>query len=844
MAIGSNNFSIWCDFIERDFLQKRFHDLVDSGIVSGVTSNPVIFKNAILTSKAYDNDKKNRPELSVEEKYELIAIEDIKNAARMLLRTHTSNELDGFASIEVNPLYANNAAEMTKEAKRLFRTINMPNVMIKIPATVDGYETIKDLIIEGINVNATLVFSPLQAGKCLQAIENGFYIFQRKNPKKHFPKAAISVFVSRFDRKLDPILEANGMEKLKFGIMNASYIYQLVKEQKISDVRCLFASTGVSDKDVKDSYYITKLLYQNAINTAPLKAIESFMETLDAEEMTCPSKESIQKYFEEVESKGINIKDVYSSLLSEGLEQFKQAFNEMLESLKLTEHSLVNTQKKVEKEAIVQEEAKTKNKEEVIAKKIQVIDDTTVKHKNPTKKESKSGKSAIKESKSKETEIKSSAKIEKPAHHSEKKDSGNKYTIKSSIAEAIGIKRYDIHAIAFLRQCLENLVSYNGSDLHIKSDADVKGRVNGEIVTVDNNIFTRDNMEILAQELLQDRYEEFSRKKNIDFIYKLNKDYRFRVNMFYQTDGISAAFRVIPLHLPTVESLELPEVIKDFATRRRGMILVTGPTGCGKSTTLATIINIINQTSQKHVITIEDPIEFIYKDVQSIINQRSIGQDAVSFSDALIASLREDPDVIMVGEMRDVETIRTAIRAAETGHLVLSTLHTLDAKETIGRIIGMFSGSEQAQIRQSLSSVLEAVVSQRLIRRKGGKGRVAAVEVLVKNARIEAMIAQGRESEIKDAIEKDRDVYCSQSFNQALLDLYIKGIVNYHEALYAATSPADLKILLDNYDIKKTKEVITKVTDSSDAKVFTPEEDEHSNIVIDLDDIDILDLKR
>ncbi|MDR0408334.1 MAG: PilT/PilU family type 4a pilus ATPase, partial [Campylobacteraceae bacterium] len=348
------------------------------------------------------------------------------------------------------------------------------------------------------------------------------------------------------------------------------------------------------------------------------------------------------------------------------------------------------------------------------------------------------------------------------------------------------------------------------------------------------------DVEILAQELLQDRYEEFAKKKNIDFVYKLDKDYRFRVNMFYQTDGISAAFRVIPMHIPTVESLELPDVIKDFALKRRGLILVTGPTGCGKSTTLATIVNIINKTSQKHVITIEDPIEFIYQDEQSIINQRSVGQDAISFSDALIASLREDPDVIMVGEMRDVETMRTAIRAAETGHLVLSTLHTLDAKETIGRIISMFQGGEQIQIRQSLSSVLEAVISQRLVRRKGGKGRVAAVEILVKNARIEAMIAQGRESEIKDSIEKDRDVYKSQSFNQALLDLYIKGIVNYHEALYAATSPADLKILLDNYDIKKNKEVeIEKSTDTQEDS-----SEQNSNVVVDINDVDILDLKR
>ncbi|MDR1460351.1 MAG: transaldolase [Campylobacteraceae bacterium] len=833
MAIGSNNFSVWCDLIERDFLQNKFNDLVDAGIVSGITSNPVIFRNAILNSKAYDEDKKKSIELLPKERYELMAIEDIKNAARLLLRTHTANDLDGFASIEVNPLFADDAAKMTEEAKRLFKAINMPNIMIKIPATVDGYETIKDLIIEGINVNATLVFSPLQAGKCLQAIENGFYIFQRRNPKKHFPKAVISVFVSRFDRKLDPILEVNGMERMKFGIMNASYIYQLIKEQKISDVRCLFASTGVSDKSVKPSYYITKLLYQNAINTAPLGAIESFVEILDTDERACPSKQSIQEYFEEVESKGINIKEIYADLLNDGLEQFKQAFREMLNSLKVSKDELEGV-------GDMEQSAEIKEKEVLETKKEEEVEEMAAKQKVAIKKEITkepiNDKSAIKEIKGKDSDVK----LEKNTQQDEKKDNDMKRILKEKMAETVGIIKDDIHAITFLKKCLESLVSYNGSDLHIKSDSDVKGRVNGEIVTVDNDIFTKDDVEILAQELLQDRYEEFTKKKNIDFIYKLDKDYRFRVNMFYQTDGISAAFRVVPMLIPTVESLELPEVIENFASKRRGLILVTGPTGCGKSTTLAAIINAINQTSQKHIITIEDPIEFIYQDEQSIINQRSVGQDAISFSDALIASLREDPDVIMVGEMRDVETIRTAIRAAETGHLVLSTLHTLDAKETIGRIISMFQGGEQTQVRQSLSSVLEAVISQRLIRRKGGKGRVAAVEILVKNARIEAMIAQSRESEIKDSIEKDRDVYKSQSFNQALLDLYMKGFVNYHEALYAATSPADLKILLDNYDIKKSKEAEALKNIES----YVQDDEQNSNVTVDMNDVDILDLKR
>jgi twitching motility protein PilT len=783
MALGSNNFSIWCDFLERDFLKSGFPDLLDSGIVSGVTSNPVIFKNAIVNSEAYTEDKHKVTNLLPVEQYELLAIEDIKNAAKQLLPIYETNEHDGFASIEVNPLFANDAKAMSEEAKRLHRAIDMPNVMIKIPATPEGFESIKELIIEGINVNATLVFSPLQAGKCLQAIENGFYIFQRRNPKKKFPQAVISVFVSRFDRKLDASLQEHGMEKMTFGAMNASYIYQLVREQKLANVRCLFASTGVSDKSINGSYYINKLFYNNAINTAPLNAIESFMENVDMPVKVCPNKESIQKYFDEVEAKGIVLKDVYASLLKDGLEQFNTAFKDMLLSFETPRGG-----------------AKS--------------DDDAQNKKTP--KESK-----------KEVGKKEEVKTKSNKQNAEKADKMND----------------DISAVRFLRSCLQNLVSYKGSDLHIKADADVKGRVNGEIVTVNNSIFTKIDMEILAEELLGSRYEEFTKKKNIDFIYKLDEEYRFRVNMFYQTDGISAAFRVVPLKLPTIEAMELPLVIKEFAAKRRGLVLVTGPTGCGKSTTLASVINTINQTSQRHIITIEDPIEFIYKDEQSIVNQRSVGQDAISFADALTASLREDPDVIMVGEMRDVETIRTAIRAAETGHLVFSTLHTLDAKETIGRVIGMFDGSEQNQIRQSLSSVLEAVVSQRLIRRKGGKGRVAAVEVLIKSARIQVLIAEGRESEIKDAIETDRDVYHSQSFNQSLLGLYMSGTISYHEALYTATSPADLKILLDNYDVKQSKEAKEK-----DIKIYSDEADEESseggNVMIDMNDLDILALKR
>ncbi|MDR2099323.1 MAG: transaldolase [Campylobacteraceae bacterium] len=861
MAIGSSNFSIWCDFIEREFLSSELPALVDSGVVSGVTSNPVIFKNAILSSKAYADDKKKSIDMLPKERYEFLALNDVKNVAKLLLPTHKANDQDGFVSIEVNPLFADDFEKMTDEAKRLYKKLGMPNIMIKIPATEAGYETIKELIIEGINVNATLVFSPQQAGKCLQAIENGFYIFQRRNPKKAFPQVVISVFVSRFDRKLNERFEALGLEKMKFGVMNASYIYQLVREQKISNVRCLFASTGVNDEGISKSYYITRLLYKNAINTAPLASIESFMEVLDTEERVCPDKESIQKYFAEIEEKGVVLKEIYTSLLEEGLEQFSHAHRELMESLKVTNEEIEEIRKaekaeqeRIEREAREQEEALKRAEEERKAAK-----------------KAEEERKAAEEAKRKAQEEAERERLAKEAHEKALEDLKKQTITAKTSDEAKGIKkdvevnvdvrlnkplskaeqrklaaaaqegRYKSPVMKVMEGYLKELTSYKGSDLHIKSDAAVKGRVNGEIVTVSNNIFKKEEIDILARELLQERYDDFSKRKNLDFTYKLDEDYRFRVNIFRQTDGISLVFRVIPLDIPSIEELELPLAIKNFATKRRGLVLVTGPTGSGKSTTLAAIINLINQTSQRHIITIEDPIEFIYKDEQSIINQRAVGQDAVSFSDALIASLREDPDVIMVGEMRDVETIRTAIRAAETGHLVLSTLHTLDAKETVGRIISMFDGNEQIQIRHSLASVLQAVISQRLVRRKDDKGRVAAIEILVKNERIEAMIKEGRESEIKDAIEDDSDVYGSQSFNQSLLDLYTKELVSYNEALYAATSAADLKILLDNYDIEKHTGIKRGGTKK---RVDYDEEDGNENISVDLDDDDILSLKR
>lgn len=744
MSLFQNNFSIWCDFIERDFLKKEFVKFLESEIVTGITSNPTIFKNSIKDSPSYDEDKRGSLNLDAKTRYESIAIKDIKEAADILYPLYNSSE-DGLVSIEVSPYLADDTKGTIEEGKRLYNEIGKPNVMVKIPATKAGYEAMEELMSEGINVNATLIFSPRQAQKCLEAFKRGSERFQEKNREKKSPRAVISVFVSRFDRKLDERLKKSGIEAMRFGIMNASLIYQNIEEFELKNVRCLFASTGVSDKSVDSSYYITNLLYKNAINTAPLNAIYSFINKGDMQELIPPNKDEISGYFKRVSQSGIDIEEVYEELLADGLKQFESAFDELL--------NLLDTKKILAvKDLQIFENIK---KDDFLLEKIYKEIDN-------------------------EVDLPNSAKT--------------------------------------LKKSLMQLVSYSGSDLHIKTNAGIKGRVFGEIVTLDNTPILSDDMEILVEYLLNNTHssilknsrtnssklDEFLQKKDVDFIYKLNDEYRFRVNMFFQIDGISAAFRAIPTKLPTVESLDLPEIINNFAQKQRGLILVTGPTGCGKSTTLATMLNFINQTSQRHVITIEDPVEFVYTDEESIINQRSIGESATTFSDALTSTLREDPDVIMVGEMRDIETIRTAIRAAETGHLVLSTLHTVDAKETISRIITMFDGNEQEQIRKSLSSVLEAIISQRLVRRKE-KGRIAAIEIMVRNERIATMIAEKRESEILDAIEEGKNVYKSQSFNQALLDLYIKGKIRYHEALRAATSASDLKILLDNYDDYKAK---------------------------------------
>jgi twitching motility protein PilT len=348
-----------------------------------------------------------------------------------------------------------------------------------------------------------------------------------------------------------------------------------------------------------------------------------------------------------------------------------------------------------------------------------------------------------------------------------------------------------------LKLFLRTMVSNQGSDLHLKSGAIPRVRIHGVLKVLGKDALSAEMLEEIAHSIMsEEQYIKLKDEKNLDFTYILDENNRFRVNFFYQMDGLSAVFRLIPVKIPSLDELKLPEVIKSFTEIQRGLVLVTGVTGSGKSTTLAALLDKINNETKKHIITVEDPIEFIHKDKGCLINQRAIGQDTHSFSDALRAALREDPDIILVGEMRDLETIDIALHAANTGHLVFSTLHTLDAKETVDRIIGMFGKEEQNRIRSSLASVLEGVISQRLVPAKQG-GRTAAVEILKKTARIEQLIMEDRDHEIPDALFEGKEIYGTQTFDQALLDLLRENRISEETALEYASNPADMKLKME-----------------------------------------------
>jgi twitching motility protein PilT len=394
----------------------------------------------------------------------------------------------------------------------------------------------------------------------------------------------------------------------------------------------------------------------------------------------------------------------------------------------------------------------------------------------------------------------------------------------------VDVSKLTFEQLKKVRIHLKKMIEVGGSDLHIKANSVIRARINGKIVQFSGGIFAKEDALTFAKELLRGRFAEFVEKKELDLVYPFDENNRFRVNIFFQMDGVSAVFRVIPVKIPSFEELHLPEIVKSFAYKERGLVLVTGVTGSGKSTTLAALINEINLNKRKHIITIEDPIEFVHKDRGCIINQRSVGQDTLSFGTALRAALREDPDIILVGEMRDRETINLALHAADTGHLVFSTLHTVDAKETINRIIAQFPTEEQNRVRLSVAGVLQGVISQRLVPTIDG-GRRAALEILVRTPTIEKLIMENRDYEIRDVIEAGKEHYKSQSFDQAIFDLYNENIISKEQALDNATSASDLELKISGLTTGK----ITSNPNVDD------EEQKHA-VEITQDD-DIFDLK-
>ena len=289
--------------------------------------------------------------------------------------------------------------------------------------------------------------------------------------------------------------------------------------------------------------------------------------------------------------------------------------------------------------------------------------------------------------------------------------------------------------------------------------------------------------------------ERFLREKEVDMGYEIHGLGRFRVNIFQQRGKIRIALRIVPYQIKNIRELNLPEVLEKVAMENRGLILVTGTTGSGKSTTLASMIDIINSRRTCHIITVEDPIEFVHDDRKAIVDQREVGSDTGTFANALRSALRQDPDVILVGEMRDFETIETALTAAETGHLVMSTLHTIDAKETVTRIISTFPPYHQRQVRMQLAGVIKGVVSQRLVPKADGVGRVPAVEILVSTARVrECIVEKEKTAELQDAIAKGYTTYGMQTFDQSLMSLLKDGHISYDEALRQSTNPDDFAL--------------------------------------------------
>src|SRR2546423_215002 len=345
---------------------------------------------------------------------------------------------------------------------------------------------------------------------------------------------------------------------------------------------------------------------------------------------------------------------------------------------------------------------------------------------------------------------------------------------------------------------LEQMVALGASDLHVTVASPPAFRVRGHIVRAEGyEPFTPDDTRTLLYRILSsEQQKHFELRRQLDFAYAIPGLARFRVNVYYQSESVGAAFRLIPQEIKTLEELSLPPILHSLAEYPRGLVLVTGPTGSGKSTTLAAIIDEINRSRSEHILTVEDPIEFVHKHKKCIVNQREIGPDAISFAEALKAALRQDPDVILVGEMRDLETISTALTAAETGHLVFGTLHTQSAPSTIDRIIDVFAPEQQEQVRIMIANSLQAVVTQALLPTANGVGRVAALEILLPDDAVRNLIRQAKIEQVYSVMQT-KTAFGMQTMEQALADLALRQVVNVDDALSRSSRPDQLAGILE-----------------------------------------------
>lgn len=394
-----------------------------------------------------------------------------------------------------------------------------------------------------------------------------------------------------------------------------------------------------------------------------------------------------------------------------------------------------------------------------------------------------------------------------------------------------------------INDLLKIAVEREASDLHLKVGNHPVLRINGVLqpLVEIKRLMQEDTIAMSFSIMNPEQKENFKKQHELDMSYSVPGLGRFRCNIFNQRGAIGVVLRVIPTQIKSIPDLNLPLVIEKICDERRGMVIVTGTTGSGKTTTLAAMIDFINSHRLEHIMTIEDPIEYLHRDKKSIINQREVGSDTNSFTSALRSSLREDPDVILVGEMRDLETIETALLAAETGHLVLSTLHTLDAPETINRIIAMFPPHQQKQIRIQFSSVLKAIICQRLLPRSDKTGRVPAVEILINTPYIEDCIVNPEKTKfIREAISQGVSQYGMQTFDQSLYFLFEKGFITYDEALQSASNPDEFK--LKKIGVQSTKDMSKEEMEKRISEIGKSENS--TNGLDDMKDPNLLDIEN